>query len=281
MSSVSPIRGDPFQNPGFRVTSGEYNLHICSPLDTPQGLGRGYLVSGGASHRFDITSHLGPTGHAMTVRDSLQVRRERIVTTVYTIGHSTHTVERLIALVRQHGVTAVADVRSQPYSRLHPQFNREELCAALKAVGISYVFLGKELGGRASDPSCYADGQVRYDRVAKSPAFEAGIERLQRGGDSYRVALLCAEKDPLNCHRTLLVARQLSKRGVAVQHILNTGALESQDEAEAHLLREMGLEAGDIFRSRDDLIEDAYRLRASAVAFRKEEPTSAPARGKR
>ena len=198
---------------------------------------------------------------------------------IYTIGHSTHTVERLIALLRQHGVTAIADVRSQPYSRLHPQFNREELGAALQGAGIAYVFLGKELGGRVSDSSCYVHGQVEYDRVAKTAAFEAGIERLHRGGDSYRVALLCAEKDPLTCHRTLLVARQLSKRGVAVQHILDTGALESQDEAETRLLREMRLEVGDMFRSRDELIEGAYSLRASAVAFRKEKPTSAPARG--
>lgn len=157
-------------------------------------------------------------------RDNTGPHREgRLVTAIYTIGHSSHTIERLAALLQQHGVTAVADVRSQPYSRLHPQFNREELCTALKAVGISYVFLGKELGGRASDPSCYVDGQVQYDRVAKSPAFEAGMERLQRGGDTYRVALLCAEKDPLTCHRTLLVARELWKRGVAVQHILEPG----------------------------------------------------------
>lgn len=197
---------------------------------------------------------------------------------IYTVGHSSHPLERLLALLQQHGVTAVADVRSQPYSRLHPQFNREELSAALQGVGIAYVFLGKELGGRASDPSCYVDGQVQYDRVAKTPGFEAGMERLRRGGDSYRLALLCAEKDPLTCHRTLLVARHLSKRGIVVQHILDTGDLESQDEADARLLREMQLEARDMFRSRDELIEDAYRLRARDVAFRKEDPAVAPAR---
>lgn len=215
-------------------------------------------------------------------RDNTGPYREgRLVTEIFTIGHSSHTIERLAALLQQHGVTAVADVRSQPYSRLHPQFNREELCTALKAVGISYVFLGKELGGRASDPSCYVDGQVQYDRVAKSPAFEAGMERLQRGGDTYRVALLCAEKDPLTCHRTLLVARELWKRGVAVQHILETGEIEGQAEADARLLREMRLSAGDMFRSPDDLVEDAYRLRANAVAFRKEESARARAPGGR
>lgn len=198
---------------------------------------------------------------------------------IYTVGHSSHPLERLFALLQQHGVTAVADVRSQPYSRLHPQFNREELSTALQGAAIAYVFLGKELGGRASDPSCYVDGQVQYDRVAKTAAFEAGIERLQRSGDSYRVALLCAENDPLTCHRTLLVARQLSKRGIAVQHILDTGDLESQGEADARLLREMRLEADDMFRTRDELIEDAYRLRARDVAFRKEEASVARARG--
>jgi uncharacterized protein (DUF488 family) len=199
---------------------------------------------------------------------------------VYSIGHSSHTFDRLVALLQQHRLTAVADVRSQPYSRLHPQFNREELSAALQGVGIAYVFLGKELGGRASDPSCYVNGQVQYERVAETPAFEAGVERLQRGGDSCRIAMLCAEKDPLTCHRTLLVSRQLSKRGIAVRHILGTGDLESQDEADARLLRETRLDGGDMFRSRGELIEEAYRLRASAVAFRNEEPAAAGARAR-
>lgn len=201
------------------------------------------------------------------------------MTEIYTIGHSSHTVEHLIALLRRHGVTAVADVRSQPYSRLHPHFNWAELSAALKTAAIAYVFLGKELGGRATDPSCYVDGQVQYDRVAKTPAFQAGIERLRRGGDSYRVALLCAERDPLMCHRTLLVARQLSTRNFAVQHILGSGQLESQDEADARLLREMKLDAGEMFRSRDELLDHAYRLRSGEVAFRKEEPAESRARG--
>lgn len=198
---------------------------------------------------------------------------------VYTIGHSSLTIERFIALLQQHGITAIADVRSQPYSRLHSQFNKEALSAALQAAGIAYVFLGKELGGRASAPSCYVNGQVQYDRVAKTPAFEAGMKRLERGGDSYQVALLCAEKDPLNCHRTLLVARELSKRGVDVQHILNGGELESQDDTHARLLRETKLDAGDMFRSRDDLVEDAYRMRSSEVAYRKEKPTDAGVKG--
>lgn len=200
------------------------------------------------------------------------------MTTVYTIGHSSHTIEQLTALLRLHGVTAVADVRSQPHSRLHPHFNRDELSATLKAATIAYVFLGKELGGRVSDPSCYLDGQVQYDRVARTPAFEAGIERLQRGAVSHRVALLCAERDPLLCHRTLLVARQLSKRGIAAQHILSSGQLESQEEADGRLLRETKLEAGDMFRSRDEILDEAYRLRSGEVAYRKEEPDMSRAR---
>jgi uncharacterized protein (DUF488 family) len=154
---------------------------------------------------------------------------------------------------------------------MHPQFNREELNQTLEAAGIAYVFLGKELGGRSSDPSCYVDGQVRYDRVSKIPTFGEGIERILRGGESYRIALMCAEKDPLMCHRTLLIARHLAKRGVLVQHILETGALERQDEADARLLQEMGLAVTDIFRSGQQMVDDAYRLRAQTVAFRKSE----------
>src|SRR5262245_48489594 len=98
--------------------------------------------------------------------------------TLYTIGHSTHSMEHFTALLQGRGVTAVCDVRSQPYSRYNPQYNRERLKSALEQAGVSYVFLGEELGARRTEPSCYVDGKVQYDRVAQTASFQHGLARL-------------------------------------------------------------------------------------------------------
>ena len=190
---------------------------------------------------------------------------------LFTIGHSNHTAEMLQTLLRRPGVEAVCDVRSHPYSRRHPQFGRERLRDELQAAGIGYVFLGGELGGRSSDPADYVNGRIRYERVALSSAFCAGLARLIEEGSSRAVALLCAENDPLRCHRTLLVARELVREGVMVDHILSDGRIESQDDAESRLLRELGLSAQDMFRSRSEILEEAYRRRSEEVGYQRQE----------
>src|SRR5690242_9735719 len=129
--------------------------------------------------------------------------------TVYTIGHSTHAIEKFIALLKSSQIEAVSDVRSWPHSRMNPQFNRETLKRSLREAGIKYVFLGKELGARSEDRGCYRNGQVQYDLLANTELFKQGIERVKEGAQKYRVVLMCAEKDPLDCHRTILVARKL------------------------------------------------------------------------
>ncbi len=100
---------------------------------------------------------------------------------VFTVGHSNHPLDRFIALLREHGVSAVADVRSVPFSRAQPQFNRSELSPSLKANEIGYVFLGRELGARSDDPSCYEDGRVLYRRLARTELFKCGLRRVLRG----------------------------------------------------------------------------------------------------
>src|ERR1700676_1419843 len=97
---------------------------------------------------------------------------------IHTIGHSTRRLEDLLALVLHHGLTAVADVRSRPYSRMNPQFNREPLAKALAEHGIAYVFLGEELGARTDNPDCYVDGRVEYDKLARTNSFQAGLTRI-------------------------------------------------------------------------------------------------------
>ena len=136
---------------------------------------------------------------------------------IYTIGHSTHTIKKFIELLQRYGITAVADVRSKPYSQMNPQFNRETLKIELGLSGISYVFLGKELGARTKNKSCYCNGRVQYELLAQTEEFQTGLQRLQEGTRSYQIALMCAEKDPLHCHRTILVSRHLLKKGIACQ----------------------------------------------------------------
>lgn len=151
--------------------------------------------------------------------------------TIWTVGHSKHDISHLVHLLRETGIEAVADIRSQPFSRFSPQFNRHDLKAALLGEGLSYVFLGQELGGRPPEPELYDDeGHVLYGEVAKTERFLSGIDRLLEGAGSLRVAMLCSEEDPTNCHRRLLVTRVLSTRDVEVLHIRGDGAIQLESE---------------------------------------------------
>jgi uncharacterized protein (DUF488 family) len=150
--------------------------------------------------------------------------------TLFTIGHSNHEQEALIELLRRHAIEVLADVRSQPWSRHSPQFNVEPLKAALQVAGIKYLFLGDQLGGR---PEGDEQGYVLYYRLAESPRFRAGIERLQGGIRATRVALMCSEEDPSVCHRFLLVTRVLAPSGIDIRHIRGDGRLQSDAELRA------------------------------------------------
>jgi uncharacterized protein (DUF488 family) len=187
--------------------------------------------------------------------------------TVYTVGHSTHSIEKFVELLRMNGITAVADVRSSPFSRHNPQFNREALVNALREAGISYVFVGKELGARSDNPACYKNGRVRFSRLARTSAFRSGVDRVLNGTRQYRVALMCAEKEPLDCHRTLLVARALEREGAVIKHILADGRLEDQNDTMSRLLDMVGLPREDMFRSREELVADACELRERKIAY--------------
>ena len=186
---------------------------------------------------------------------------------LYTIGHSTHTAQKMTDLLRLHGITAIADVRSSPYSRRNPQFNRDPFSGLLRDSEIAYVFLGRELGARSKDPSCYSQGKVQYDLLARTDLFQAGLDRVTHGMKTHLVALMCAEKDPLTCHRTILVCRHLVTRGVVVRHILEDGGIETHDEALSRLLAEHGLPERDLFRDRSQIIEQAYSAREEKIAY--------------
>jgi len=185
---------------------------------------------------------------------------------LFTIGHSTHTLEHFLGLIAKHRVEAVCDVRSVPYSQHNPQFNREPLKEQLRAAGVSYVFLGKELGARSDNPACYIDGKVQYNYLVDEPNFGQGLRRLRTGMDRFRVALMCAERDPLTCHRTILVCRELRAPDLNIEHILADGSIETNTAAEKRLMSILNIRP-DLIHGERHCIEQAYETQASNIAY--------------
>lgn len=192
---------------------------------------------------------------------------------LFTIGHSNHDISTFIGLLRAAGVTAIADVRSHPYSRYFPQFSRDALKSSLSDAGIAYTFLGKEFGARSPNPACYINGKVQYALLAKQPEFMSGVDRIHEGMRKYRIAFMCAEKDPADCHRALLVARTFFESGDEVSHIQADGSLETHEHLEGRLLKLWKLPEGDMFRSREECVQEAYARQSDRVAYQDEEMT--------
>lgn len=190
---------------------------------------------------------------------------------VFTVGHSNLEIGKFVALLKQHGVQAVADVRSSPYSQYNPQFNRESLQCALQEQGIAYVSLGEELGARRSERECYLEGRADYELISQTPAFKRGIERVTQGTAKMRVALMCAEKDPVDCHRCILVSPHLRRQGLQVLHILSDGSLENHEQIEKRLLQAFALENKELFRSQDEIMAEAYKKQGEKVAYHEED----------
>ena len=177
-------------------------------------------------------------------------------------------------LLRKNLITAVADVRSSPYSRFAPQFNKETLKNALKRENVAYVFLGLELGARSDDDSCYVGNTVSYEKLAQTSLFRRGIERVEDGITLHNVALMCSEQDPADCHRTILISRILLERGCEIRHILGSGKLETH---RATMLRVL-----DILKPRESMfcenmlfsekerIELAYKDGGNKIAYHRE-----------
>jgi uncharacterized protein (DUF488 family) len=193
---------------------------------------------------------------------------------LFSIGHSNIPAERFVKMLRGAGVNAVADVRSTPYSRFFPWFSAKKLAGLLARDAMAYLPYGEALGGRPRDPALYCDGIADYEAMARQPEFQAGLERLRADTSRSRVCLLCAEREPLDCHRCLLVGRALAARGLTIGHILHDGTIEPHDATEQRLLLRDG-EPDDLFTTGDlfiaghhERLAAAYHRRARAVAYR-------------
>lgn len=195
---------------------------------------------------------------------------------IFTVGHSTQSYSSFLDSFVHYGVTAIADVRSVPFSRYTPQFNQSRLKEQLAWDGIAYVYLGDTLGGRPNDKSLTTDGIADYTKMANSPEFRRGLDRVIAGNHNYTIALMCAERDPIDCHRCLLVGRALHGHGFSVAHILGTGDIRLQTDIEEQLIKlaRQDPAQADLFASDRELLNKAYETHARKVALR--EPLEKP-----
>lgn len=189
---------------------------------------------------------------------------------MFTIGHSTLSISVFLQRLEKAEVTAVADVRSSPFSRRFHQYNKDNLQFSLASHKIKYVFLGNELGGRPNFSSLYEDGVANYEKMALETSFLTGIDRVISGARRFNIVLMCSEHNPLDCHRCLLVARALNERGEVVDHILGNGDVLSHDRIEEQLLTFADKGNNDMFLSQTEKLNKAYRSRSKLVAYRQD-----------
>lgn len=185
---------------------------------------------------------------------------------LFTIGHSNLDLATFVRLLKLHEVEAIADVRSKPYSRWMPHFNQDALKSHLAKINIRYVFLGDELGARREEAECYVGPKAKYELIAKTESFKSGLQRVHTGGAKMRIALMCSEKEPLDCHRTVLVCKYL-KDDFEIKHLNQSGGFETHEELETRMLETERLAQPDLFQSRSELLEQAYERRGDKIAY--------------
>ena len=196
---------------------------------------------------------------------------------LYTIGHSLHKLDYFFDLLRRHDINYLLDVRSTPYSKYAEQFNRERLERELQSAGVKYCFMGTYFGARPSDKNLYCDeGYLDFERVRNSPRFLTGYNSVVKGlGCENNIALMCTEKDPLDCHRAIMVSRAFDLAGIEVNHILANGELQSQAVLNDRLLNKYYPNRGQITLFDDpdtvdgtDYLNMAYAQRNREIGYR-------------
>ena len=190
---------------------------------------------------------------------------------IHTVGHSDLSAESLVGMLKRQGIIQVIDVRSTPYSRHVPQFNRENIRATLERNSTGYTHMGDVLGGRPQDDRLYdRDGRANYGLIAQEKTFQDAIRQVEQMSENSQIALMCTEADPLRCHRTLLVSQELAGRGADIIHLMRDGQQENHQEAMEKLLAVWKLlRDGDAGMTRRQRIEEAVRNQAAEVAYRR------------
>lgn len=168
-----------------------------------------------------------------------------------------------------HSINCIVDVRSTPYSHYNTQFNRDFLASELRNANIEYIYLGHQLGARTGDAHCYNGNSVNFEYLAKTEQFHIGLEHLTDISMKYRVALMCAEKDPIECHRFILICRNLKNSGLHIKHILSDGGIEDNSDTERRLVRMLKIEPTlfDPTKTQGELIDQAYEQQANNISY--------------
>lgn len=195
---------------------------------------------------------------------------------LYTIGHSQHPIQKFISLLKQHNVNFVIDVRSIPYSKYASMYDRENIRNELKSANISYSFMGKYFGARQDDKSLYAkEGYLDFKKVVKWDTFKKGMDNVIRGMETNRIALMCLEKNPIDCHRALLVANAFYHKGYSVKHILENGEIVTHQELNEELINLYFPDRNQMSffdnRNDEDYLDDAYKIRNKTIGYHIEE----------
>lgn len=191
--------------------------------------------------------------------------------TLYTIGYATKSFDRFAQQLKHYHISALVDVRSVPFSARFKEYDQGNLQRTLKPLGIHYVYMGDLLGPRSKNPAHYNDNrQVVFDKLKKSRGFLQGIERLKTGCNRrHTIAMMCAEKDPACCHRSLLIASFLQESdNWTIQHILHDGELENQQDLGVRLVKEQGLIC-DMLSDESSIAQQAYKNQCRAVNYKK------------
>ena len=192
-------------------------------------------------------------------------------TRIYTIGHSNHEIENFTKLLQALKINMIVDVRSAPFSKMYPHFNRDTLETLLMDKKIGYLFLGDLIGGRSRNREDYENGQVVYARLAAKDEYKATIKRVLEGSAKFEISLMCSEKEPLDCHRTLLVSQSLSDLGAQIVHIHADGKIESQEDVLKRLLRNYNLDSPDLFGAETDRLQEAISKQEKKIAYTDEQ----------
>ncbi len=192
--------------------------------------------------------------------------------TCFTIGHSNRSIESFIELLKIHNIDCLIDVRSVPYSKFHPQFNKELLTESLKKESILYLYMGDLLGARHSEPNLlYPDGKVDFRKVRETQKFKSGIDRVIQGiNKKYNIVLMCAEKNPMDCHRFVLISYELEKKGVSVNHIIDANSIVTNNDEEKLLIEKYykNVQQTTMFEpslNKQEMIEDVYERRNKEI----------------
>lgn len=186
---------------------------------------------------------------------------------IFTIGHSNLDISDFINLLLANKIELVVDVRSAPYSKLYPHFNRNPLEVSLTKNFIKYIFLGDSVGGRSNNLKDFSKGRVVYKKIAEREEYVSSINMIIQNSSKYRIVLMCSEKEPLECHRTLLISRSIETHRVKILHIHRDGQIESQSEAIQRLLKIWKLDSPNLFGEDAERIDEAFTKQESKYAY--------------